>query len=141
MPERRKESKVNAQGSGSNTPEPFASYDPDTSSWKMLVPSLPEDSTTCSGRWPTSGTMRSGDVSKQPTWVPRTDVTVSGSWPTPNARDWKDTAGQRTTRQNGRSRLDQLPRTVFHVERTPPRGGRLNPQWVSLLMGYPADWL
>ena len=31
-------------------------------------------------------------------------------WPTPAARDWKDTPGMQTTRPDGRSRTDQLPR-------------------------------
>ena len=31
-------------------------------------------------------------------------------WVTPSARDWKDTPGMATEREDGRSRLDQLPR-------------------------------
>ena len=34
----------------------------------------------------------------------------SGGWVTPSTRDWKDTPGMATERQDGRSRLDQLPR-------------------------------
>ena len=42
--------------------------------------------------------------------VPRTSDSDSTGWVTPSARDWKDTPGMATTRPDGRSRLDQLPR-------------------------------
>jgi DNA (cytosine-5)-methyltransferase 1 len=38
-------------------------------------------------------------------------------WPTPNARDWKDTPGMAETSIDGRNRLDQLARVVYHEER------------------------
>lgn len=38
-------------------------------------------------------------------------------WPTPNARDWKDTPGMAETGADGRNRLDQLARVVYHEER------------------------
>lgn len=34
-------------------------------------------------------------------------------WMTPNARDWKDTYGQTAMRQDGKTRIDQLPRQLF----------------------------
>lgn len=39
----------------------------------------------------------------------QTAVQLAG-WVTPSARDWKDTPGMATERQDGRTRLDQLPR-------------------------------
>ena len=42
--------------------------------------------------------------------VRRTSDSDSTGWVTPSARDWKDTPGMATTRPDGRSRLDQLPR-------------------------------
>ncbi len=48
-------------------------------------------------------------------------------WPTPTARDWKSgSAGQR-----GRRRACPLPDAV---------GGRLNPDWVEWLLGFPVGW-
>jgi hypothetical protein len=38
--------------------------------------------------------------------------TEAALWVTASARDWKDTPGMATTREDGRSRLDQLPRQV-----------------------------
>jgi len=35
---------------------------------------------------------------------------LAASWVTPSTRDWKDTPGMATEREDGRSRLDQLPR-------------------------------
>ena len=42
--------------------------------------------------------------------VPRTSGTVLTGWVTASARDWKDTPGMATSRADGRSRVDQLPR-------------------------------
>ena len=42
--------------------------------------------------------------------VRRTSDSDSTGLVTPSARDWKDTPGMATTRPDGRSRLDQLPR-------------------------------
>ena len=51
----------------------------------------------------------------------------SSSWPTPRARDWKaGSAGQRFRR-----RACTLSDAV---------GGRLNPDWVEWLMGFPPGW-
>ena len=41
------------------------------------------------------------------------------AWITPSSRDWKDSPGMATERQDGRSRLDQLPRQMAATWRTP----------------------
>jgi hypothetical protein len=84
-------------GYGPSSPEPFASYDPDTSSWKMSQGSLWEAGwTPYSGIWPSSGMTRSGRAFPRRPLVPRTSVTGSGSSltgkethhvPTPTASD------------------------------------------------------
>jgi hypothetical protein len=89
-------------------------------------------------------------------------------WPTPCARDWKGAnAPEGLTRQDGKSRMDQLANAVAHPDlrfatpqardsRTgsterwdnPERsrnlndqiGGQLNPTWVEWLMGWPIGW-
>ncbi len=76
-------------------------------------------STECLLTWKTSATPAGRPLSRL---VPSTRpivVTVSGSspseaalWIACSARDWKDTPGMDTSRPDGRSRIDQLPRQV-----------------------------
>jgi len=60
-------------------------------------------------------------------------------WTTPSSRDWKDTPGMTAERKDGKNRLDQLPRQVFHWDRDMLKeNGKnlvLNPSWVIQLMG------
>ena len=55
-------------------------------------------------------------------------------YPTPTARDYKDAGYQSTWKK---SRDKSLPRTVLKNNKT---GGRLNPNFVEYLMGFPTDW-
>ena len=65
--------------------------------------------------WPTPRSVESGHGTGNPARAfngkARIEDTVFlAGWTTPAARDWKDTPGMRTTRPDGRSRTDQLPR-------------------------------
>ena len=69
------------------------------------------------------------------------------AWATPNTRDWKDTPGQTTDRENGRKRFDQVPRQAFGmttdwhtVETESTDRSQLNPRFSLWLMGYPIEW-
>ena len=64
---------------------------------------------------------------------------VPALYPTPTKRDHKDSPGMVAQRKDGKSRLDTLPRVVFHQEQT-KAGGYLNPQWVAWLMGWIPGW-
>ena len=70
---------------------------------------------------------------------------------TPSARDWKDSAGMATVAEDGRTRLDQLPRQMA-VNETAPIGptltgssattakrGAPNPIFACWLMGWPEE--
>ena len=59
--------------------------------------------------------------------VRRTAASGSSFWPTPLARDWKAGAAS----QRDRRRACPLPDAV---------SGRLNPDWVEWLMGFPPGW-
>jgi hypothetical protein len=54
--------------------------------------------------------------------------------PTPTARDYKDAAYNPTWKE---SRDKSLPRTVLKNNK---HGGKLNPNFVEFLMGYPMNW-
>lgn len=74
---------------GRRLPEPFATYDPDSSCLKMCQGSLslgnlPESSLTL----PDAGSMRSGSLFRRPPWAPAMDGSACSSLPpTPTARD------------------------------------------------------
>ena len=124
------------------------------------------DSSTSPSAWPTpqrmdgergpvkGGLNEKGDrVSKDGVRYGKTLVTVAhqvSGWTTPNTRDWKDTPGMSTDRENNRQRIDQTPRQAFQligVTPTTPNLGtentaryQLNPRFSLWLMGYPIEW-
>jgi hypothetical protein len=87
MPESAKVSKENGRGSGASSPEPLASYDPATSSWRTYQLSLLGGSVEFSETWPRAGTMRSGIAYPQQPLAPLTAVTGSSLWHTPSVED------------------------------------------------------
>ncbi len=59
--------------------------------------------------------------------------------PTPATRDWKGANGQaHIDNGTGRKHLDQLPNALKFQDGMP---GRLNPQFVREMMGFPVGWL
>jgi len=72
-------------GSGANTTDSFASFDPDTSSWRTSQRCLVEGWARYSETWPRSGMTRNGTAYRLPTLAPLTDEIASGSLPTPTA--------------------------------------------------------
>jgi len=125
-------STASGQGSGERWRASFARYGRATSSWKTVQCSLLGDSDEFSETWPAWGSMQSGECSERGMPVLRTRETASGSLrcPTPAATDWKGSskAGQR------RGQLTDPAMGVI------PPGGKLNPQWVAWLMGWPIGW-
>lgn len=71
-------------------------------------------------------------------------------WVTPSARDWKDSAGMAPTAEDGRKRLDQLPRQMAATDLRGPeptglsattaRRGAPNPEFAFWLMGWPDEF-
>ena len=148
--------------SGGKCIESFAKWDPSLSSWKTLQPSLTGASMPFSGRWPTSGSMLSGDVcrrrplehhieDKGSGWLPTPTAANYGTnksiWPNSKARPslqtmarhnlWPTPTVKGDYNRKGASKAsgDGLATAVKKME--PHSGGPLNPTWVEWLMGWP----
>ena len=96
--------RMTSGGFGPSTSEPFASFDPDTRSWRTPQLSLLEDSETFSGSWPRSGMTRSGSAFRLPHSVPPTAGTARSSLPTPTKQSYGSNQG------GGAGREGQDPR-------------------------------
>lgn len=76
-------------GFGTTLNESFATVGPSRYSWRTCLALLAvEDWPPFCGRWPLSGSMRSGACSVAPNWEPRTTAGGYSYWPTPIAKDW-----------------------------------------------------
>jgi hypothetical protein len=73
--------------SGGVSDGPLAWFDRGSSSWRTSQGCLFEGWARFSGRWPGSGSMRSGRLYGHPTWAPRIGAPASSSWPTPTVGD------------------------------------------------------
>lgn len=100
---------------GSVTQTPFATYDPDSSSWRTWEPFLFEDSTSFSGRWPKSGTTLGGRAFELPTSALPTNATAcssSVSLGTPTARAAKGANSVRVASGDTRGLLENQVATL-----------------------------
>jgi len=84
-PASAKESKGQSPGSGQNSLESLAFFDPPSCSWKTSQRCLDAEWTAFLGTFPRSGTMRSGVVFERPTLARPTVGKGFSSWPTPDA--------------------------------------------------------
>ena len=152
-------------GSGANTGDSLANFDPATSSWRTSQRCLVEGWSRFSETWPRSGMTRSGTAYRLPTLAPLTDATESGLLPTPEASNTKAVA-MRTKGRPPRDFLKPLwptPRESEYkgvgplgskshkymlerqylgatVQEVGQVSGALNPTWVEWLMGFPLGW-
>jgi len=76
--------------SGDTWRTPFASYDPDSSSWRTWRACLDGDSDEYSETWPRQGSMRNGYAYELPTSEPPTVDGASSLLPTPAASNPND---------------------------------------------------
>jgi hypothetical protein len=135
----------------------LAKWNPSTSSWKTAQRSLFEDSTAYLDRLPTSGVMRRGTLYPQPTAVRRTSESGCGfSLPTPTVRNLIACSPAEANRNEPSlayqvTRQWAIPTVCGNYNRkgaSPSSGdglqtqvgGKLNPEWVAWLMGWPIGW-
>lgn len=104
--------------SGRTSREPFAYFDPASSSWRTSQLTLDSDSTTSSPTFTEWGSMQSGALyARRTPELLTVEPVSSSSLPTPTSRDWK--GGQRptdpsqTTRARGDGGLSDLPSAVM----------------------------
>lgn len=143
-------------------------YDLDTSSWKIARSLFPEDLLESLVTLPKWGCMRDGELLERTTPAHLTSGTGSGLWQTPTVQDangrdrhnqldgstrpsllgqvriWPTpTATQYKGWSKGHNRADSNDRLDYTIERQAHQAqvpGKLNPDWVEYLMGWPISW-
>lgn len=116
----------------------FAWYDPESSCWRTsqgcLLAGMQESS---SPTWPAWGMWANGAAYELP--KPELGTTEpGGGWlPTPVVAMRRGSSEGALTRRNGRSR--KKDRLDYAVEGD-GKSGRLNPEWVDWLVGWPIGW-
>ena len=122
-------------GQGSQTQ--FAHYDPGSHSWRTSQDTLVWDFGTYKQTWPRAGMTRNGTAYRQPPSAHRTCATAYSlllhgkMWPTPQAHLAKEGAYRAEGNRN-------TPTLTFQALNGQP--GKLNPEWVEWLMGFPIGW-
>lgn len=124
----------NAAECGRTWPGSLAMYDHASHTLKTAQHSLIEDLTGCCVTLPRSGTMRSGQLWERQTLARRTSESASGFWPTPQASDNRDRGNMETPAIKRRIEKGKQVMLSMCVS---SENGRLNPDWVEWLMGWP----
>lgn len=132
MPGKAQGSQVSNQDCGTNSLVLLASWDHDSSSWKMSQQSFLADSETYSESVPASGMMRNGELFAPPLPAPRTEGNECSLCGTPRASGGAGNAKRRAAR----GMLEGQIGVAENSESCPP----LNPSWVESLMGFPGGW-
>ena len=113
-------------------------YDQDSYCWKTYQHSLFGGLETYSEPWPRSGMIRSGIAYRlRPLPARPTSETGSSYWPTPRASEYKDCGPL-----GSKSYLHMLDRSYLcaKAQEADNVSGKLNPNWVEWLMGFPSGW-
>ena len=136
---------------GVNTQESFAKWDRELSSWRTSQLCLFEGLTEFSERWPTSGTMRNGRVSRRVPLVPHIHEIGCSSLPTVVKSDGTGQAGILTERMEFvTDSITGKPRRLAPCGGTwsaglsrlwkMAAGSSLPPSVAEWLMGFPIGW-
>lgn len=139
--------------SGGICGELLATWEPSSCSWKTRQSLLLGGLATFSERWPREGGMRSGSCWARATSAPHISANGSGFWlatPTavgnqlspsmmkwPTCRRWVESFPTPIAHD---AKCDGSPSEVRKRHLNGVIGGRLNPEWVEWLMGWPVNW-
>jgi hypothetical protein len=128
-PETASES-MTSDGSGLGSPDFFAKVERGGVFLRMYAGCcqlmLDGSSEKWSGAWPTSGSMRSGLLSRRPTSVPATSESESSSWPTATAMDAhgsRDTSHKPGSKRHKGTTLTDATLNLWPTPRTITGGG------------------
>ena len=158
--EKAQESMASSLDCGEKWRASFARFDRATSSWRTVQCSLLGESDESSVIWPRSGMTVDGHAYPLPSAARHISVIGSGFWQTPSATDadkggcgdllhYVKTGHQRgfpTPRANDAEKRGNFDATnprnglagfVRQIPTQSAAGGRLNPEWVEWLMGWP----
>ena len=128
------------QGSGWKWAASFAKWDPSSSTWKTRQCSLVEGSTEFLETWPAWGSMRDGECLEHTTPPLAMSEKGSGFWPTPTRRDSRTLKGSQPPKRAPASGLPLAWTIALTLTPEKRSAGRLNPEWVEWLMGWPMGW-
>jgi hypothetical protein len=162
--EKEQESQESVVDSGEKWHASFARWDRDSRSWKTRQCSLFEDLTECLAIFPRWGMMHNGELWELAMLAHLTEENESGLWPTPRScsamaatitpesawnekrnpnletivgrRMWGNPKAQDSRHaltDRGKSNLGEQVAGLHN-------GGKLNPNWVEWLMGWPIGW-
>lgn len=105
-------------GSSRRSASSFARWTPNGSSWRTYQLSLLEEGLPLfSGRWPTSGLMRSGECFPASNWEPVTSENESLSWATPVAGNCKGEASNNRDLCRDAKNWPVNPVADYHINR------------------------
>jgi hypothetical protein len=124
--------------SGPGYVTPLANYDPTTSFWKMYGATYLWGDSPLLENLPISGMTRNGELFRRPAWAHTIDENVLSLWPTPRANSAMASLITKDIADDPR-RFPNLE-TVVGQRMTQGESGRLNPEWIEWLMGFPTSW-
>ena len=114
-------------------------YDLDLSSWKTRQLLLLGGSVEFSETWPRWGSMRNGESWARTIPAHLTGGTGSRSWPTPVKSDCQPR--RKSENWSGSDLVSVVTEKEEMAGNIQPKaGGKLNPNWVEWLMGWPIGW-
>lgn len=130
-------SQASAPGCGESSHGSLASYDRPTRSWRTWQRSLMTEWEPFSETWPTSGTMRNGQLYLRAPWVHHTCDSACSQWPTPTASMDGRGFGIPLHERTGRYKKSTVLRVHALVKE---HGWRIHPNFTEALMDFPTGW-